>query len=184
MIESNIEKSWKTITLIPDFMNNVLALSSNEDIIKDMVKACEVKTDNDKSELLYALFNYTSRAYNNNSISYEEFLLKKEEITNYFGEIINCYNKETDSDYNELHKEIWYLSIQRSLSNEIFYTDEISKITDNELLDECEIKHKNHILGLHIQLLISKDEIDFEKLNILNSKLKTSNLKVKELNMN
>ena len=63
MSNLNIENSWKTITLVPDFMNEVLNLLDYKETLKNIVRLCGLETQEDKDLLLYALYSYSVKAY-------------------------------------------------------------------------------------------------------------------------
>lgn len=177
----NIEKSWKTITLIPDYMAQVLSLSDFKNTLNDIVRFCELENESDKDILLYALYSYAVKAYR--AKASDEFIIEKqEEIVSYFGELINYYNELTNSNYNELHKEIWYFSIYRSAVKDFEITEKVEKITSHELFDDCEIKHKSILLNLHIYILLNDENSNFDRLMELNEKLKEINLFVRRQN--
>jgi hypothetical protein len=177
----NIEKSWKTITLIPDFMNEVVNFLDYKETLKDVVRFCEIDNDNDKSLLFYSLYSYTVKAYKAKVDN--EFIIENEKrIISYFDELIKYYNELTNYNYNELYKDIWYFSIYRNTVNDTEIDERLEAITFNPLFDDCEIRHKSLMLNIHIQYLLDKDDSDFDKLIILNEKLKELNSLVRRMN--
>lgn len=178
---NNIEKSWKTITLIPDYMNAVLELRDCRDILESIVKVCELQTEFDKAELFFALFGYTVKAYKNH-ITLEQVKENTDAIKTYLNSIIETYNEITQSSYSKLHVDIWYNCMLREIMADSDMIQPIEEITSNEEFERCEIKHKNLMLGLHIQILLNSENIDLEKINSLNSRLKLSNAKVMQMN--
>ena len=176
-----IEKSWKTITLVPDFMNEVVNLLDYKETLQDIVRFCEIDNDDDRGLLLYALYGYAIKAYK--AKSSREFILENEDkITNYFGELIAYYNELVKGSFNELHKHIWYLAIYMDVINEVNIDDKLDFITAHKLFDECELKHKSLMLNIHIQYLLEKEDADFDKLMALNEKLKALNILVRRMN--
>lgn len=177
----SIQDSWKTITLVPDFMQEVISLSDFKDTLKQIVKCCELQTNDDKDLLLYTLLCYTMRAYK--AKVEDDFIINnKDIIVDYFGQLINHYNELTESNYNELHKEIWYYSVYKSAVEESTLEETISKITMHELFDDCEIKHKSSLLNQHISILLHTESSDFDTLIELNTRLKAINKYVRSLN--
>lgn len=179
MSNLNIENSWKTITLVPDFMNEVLNLLDYKETLKDIVRLCGLETQEDKDLLLYALYSYSVKAYK--SKAQADFVINKEqEILSYLDGLIKYYNELTESNYNALHKEMWYLSYYRNIVKDVDILEKIQKITCHGLFDECELEHKCLFLNFHIQVMLEQDASDFDMLMQLNEKLKVINEKIKQ----
>lgn len=179
MSNLNIENSWKTITLVPDFMNEVLNLLDYKETLKDIVRLCGLETQEDKDLLLYALYSYSVKAYK--SKAQADFVINKEqEILSYLDGLIKYYNELTESNYNALHKEMWYLSYYRNIVKDVDILEKIQEITCHELFDECELEHKCLFLNFHIQVMLEQDASDFDMLMQLNERLKVINEKIKQ----
>ena len=179
--ELSLEKSCKTITLVPDYMYQVLNLLDCKNTIADIVRFCDIKEQTDKDMLFYALYSYAVRVYKNKAT--EDFIVNnRNEITEYIGRLINDYNELTDSNYCQLHKEMWYISFYREIIHDVDILKDLDNITLHEDFDKCELKHKSLFLNIHIQSLLSLEDADFDKLMILNMKLKEINSFVRKQN--
>ena len=172
---NNIINNVSNITTLVDFINNVLILEDVDNVLEFLVSKAELNTEQEKNDFLYDVFDYIVRAYKSSPT--KTFLSHNEEtIKEYFGNIITKYNSLTKSNYNSLHKDIWYAALNIIIDdNPRDITQLLKDIITDINFDNCEYRHKTFLLGLQIQMLITCNPIDLQQLNLVSSKLKELN---------
>ena len=97
----------------------------------------------------------------------------KDELLNYFDNLINKYNTFAEANFSSVHKDIWFLAIFFEQLGDINAT--IAKIEEIISLEEfecCVQHHKRFLYSLYVSIVLNQDPIDFKKLSKLTDKLK------------
>ena len=184
--EMNALKSWKNVTLVPDFMRAVLEMKDFRESLSGMVEICNLTTDLEKDVFFFVLYDYILKVYSNKIEERKDFILNNEEqLIKYFEEIILFYNELTNSNYDVLHAKIWHIFIYKLTSTNIeINKDKMEEVISHDSFDYCELKHKSLILGNYIQYLLAQESPDINKLFELNEKLKSLNVLAAQIDNN
>lgn len=173
-----LKTSSKTIVHIVDLINSISILRTpDNNIIDKIIINCNINSDNDKYLFLYNMQSIIVKAYSNNMIN-----KPKEDIINYFNNILDIYNDKLSMNFSRIHSIIWYVTCLRSLDgNDI---GDIKNIIENEIInnnefDNCETMHKLDILTYYLSILLNEQNIDIDKINNINNKIKYLNSLVK-----
>ena len=160
-----------------DFIDDVLNFNDFNDAdntLIRLIKSVDLQTESDKESFFIQLFDFVIKAYRGHDLEQKlEFINNKDELLNYFDNLINKYNTFAEANFSSVHKDIWFLAIFFEQLGDINAT--IAKIEEIISLEEfecCVQHHKRFLYGLYVSIVLNQDPIDFKKLSKLTDKLK------------
>lgn len=172
---NKLKTSSKTITYVVDFINNISLLEMpNETTVEKIVENCGIVTNEDKNLFLYNMQSLIIKSYSVNDMRTRNSV----DIIEYFINILDMYNRKLQSNFSNIHTSIWYiLCLRSSDTNDIELLKNMieNDVLENEEFENCEMMHKLDILTYYLSLLLNEQEVDIDKINNINNKIKELN---------